>query len=108
MVKSKKNQSRRHRKFFIKENDEISVVTPSYFTGLSKEDAVGIGVQTYLELKRQMVMDAESGHERHIGSISIVDGLQRSLVALGEKYPFLMQEVFAVERRAYGLRLFKA
>jgi hypothetical protein len=106
MVTSKKN--RRHRKFFIKENDEISVVTPSYFTGLSKEDAVGIGVQTYLELKRQMVRDFEAGHERRIGSIPVVEGLQRSLAALREKYPFLMKEVFAVERRLYGQRLFQA
>ncbi len=103
---SKKSRLRQHRKFFIKENDDISIVSANYFANITKHDAVNIGVQTYLELQQQMVRDAVAGREHRLGSIPIVEGLQRSLTTLEKMYPFLMSEIFSVQRRMSGQRVY--
>ena len=63
---SKKNRLHRHRKYFVKENNDISVVAASYFNNITKHDAVNIGIQTYLELQQQLVKDAAAGCEHNL------------------------------------------
>jgi hypothetical protein len=96
----------KYRKFFVKENDDISVVSMSYFESLSKDDVVNIGVQTFLEIHQQLVRDANAGRTRKLGSIAIVDGLGRSVRALQDRYPFLMHEILSVPRRVAGQRVY--
>lgn len=96
----------KYRKFFVKENDDISVVSVGYFESISKHDAVNVGVQVYLEIQQQLVRDAVAGRKEKLGSIAIVDGLERSLQALEDRYPFLMQEILLVPRRIAGQRLY--
>src|SRR6185503_5493376 len=100
-----KKNKRVFRKFFVKENEDICSVSSKYFDSISREDAIGVAVQTYLELQQQMVRDAMAGELGYIGAVSIADGLRRTLSVLEDKYPFVMKEVRAVSRRSIGQRV---
>ena len=95
----------KHRKFFIKEAGDISVVGKKYFDCLKRADALGIGVQIYLELQQQLKHNRPS----YIGTIKLIDGMTRSLEELEARFPFILHEINSVDRKTTeGLRVARA
>ena len=108
MSKQKKVKKYRPRKFFVKENDDIIVVSSKYFDGLlTREDALGIGVQTFLELQQMLKQDVLLG-EAYINTIGLVDGLERSLVELQRRFPFIIEQIRAFQLLSNGARIGQA
>jgi len=96
-TKSKKVKTRRPRKFFVKENGDIAVVTSQYFHGFPRRmDALGVAVQTWHEIQTQLVRDAVSGVDERIGTITITEGLERSMKEFERTYPFLLKEIASI------------
>lgn len=104
-MKEKKSSPR---KFFIKESNDIRVVGAKYFASISRDDALGIGVQIFLELQRVLKEDAVLKSTAYIGTIPLVEGLERSLAALEQHFPFILYQIRKVERRNGGMRLGQA
>lgn len=104
-----KKKVKHPRKFFIKENDDLVVVGRKYFDSiLTREDALGIGIRTFLELQDILKQNAVLGGEAYVGTIDLVDGFERTLNELEKRFPFIMQQIHNTEYRNYGMRVGKS
>ncbi|HJZ22906.1 MAG TPA: hypothetical protein VJ201_00455 [Candidatus Babeliales bacterium] len=105
----KETQTKKHRKFFVFENNNVIVVGRKYFDDLkSREEALGIAVQVHLELQRQLQQDAGFGYNSRWGTIRLADGLNRSLQELEVRYPFILKAIHCMNLKNNGLRVAKA
>lgn len=92
------------RKYFVKEDDGIFIVERDFFKTIeSREEALMIGSRTYFELLKRLTEDALEGNTSYIGNMKVVTGLDRTLEALGKRFPCLLDELRAVERRHEGV-----
>ena len=108
MAENKVKKKARPRKFFVKENDDIAIVGVKYFDGLlTRDDALGIGIQTFIELQRMLKQDAILG-KGYIGTIGLTEGLERTLVELEKRFPFITKQIRAIELRSDGVRVGQA
>ena len=100
---------KKYRKFFIKDGDVISVTNRKYFASVIKHDeAFAIAVSCYCEMYRVMKKDAADGLDSCIGTISLINGLQRTLELLDSKFPSLMKDIHSTSLLVDGGRVFKS
>lgn len=104
-----KKKVKHPRKFFVIENDDLVVVGRKYFDSfITREDALGTGIQTFLALQEVLRQNAVLGGEAYVGTIDLVDGFERTLNELERRFPFILQQIHNTEYRSYGLRIGKA
>lgn len=95
------------KKYFVKRNDGIFVANDQFFDHIdSRHMALGIAVLTWNQLHEQLREDATRDENTFIGNMKITTGLERTLVELDRRFPFLLREVRDVERRHQGRRVY--
>lgn len=100
---------RSQKKYLIKEDNEVYLVSDKYFSDIaSRNEAINIGMQIYLEIQRTLKEDALSKDVSYVGNTKVTTALNRSLDALEERYPLILREILSIEKRLDGLRVFKA
>jgi hypothetical protein len=106
MVK-KSGSSSRAKKYFVKQEDGIFVVNETFFEQIkSRSVALGLAMRTWHQLHDQLRVDAVDGENTFIGNMKVITGLERSLVELDKRHPYLLLEVRSIERRHNGMRTY--
>ena len=103
-MSDKKDPLYRCRHFIIKDDNKLVVVKRKFFSELSEKQIPALGMQIYIELQAQLIDTTRYGTVK-IGSLNVVDGLERSLLLLERMYPQLMNEIHSVEKRVAGQRM---
>lgn len=98
---------KRPRKFFIVLDDNLVGVNSKFFDQLSRADAINMGVSILSTIHEQLLDDVKYGSVTYIKTIPLLDGLERSLVELERRFPFVTREVRFHEKRLDGKRVFR-
>ena len=107
MAVKKKSRKKQAKKFFVKEEDGIFVVKEPFFEQIpSRAVAIGIALRTWHQLRDQLCTDAIDDENTFIGNMLVTTGLERTLVELDRRFPFLLREIRSVERRHEGRRVY--
>lgn len=104
-----KKSSRSGRKYFIKVYEGLMVVYDDFFNEIvTRQDALALANEAYLELNRILIEDAVRGKNSFLGNMKIITGLKRTLTVLEYKFPFLMHELYGISSRLDGKIIFKS
>ncbi len=87
--------------FLFKRGNEFYLLHSSALNSLSIEELYRLGMTTYVEQRKQLLLDAITG-DHYVNSTKIVDGLENSLRKLEEKIPNLVAQIDQMDLRANG------
>ena len=94
------------KKFFVKEEEGIYVVTEEFFDDIeSREEALVIALRVFGEIHTVLKDESISDGPLYIGNMKVLTGLQRCLDELDRRWPFLLLELRSTPRRINGLIL---
>lgn len=92
--------------FHIFEDDSYLTVNVGFFDQIEdRSQALSIAVSQYIQLNKVLLEEALIDDELYVGPMKLTNGLKRTIDELSHRFPFLMEEVFAVNRRFSGQRL---
>lgn len=108
MKKNKQYQYKKYKKYFVKDNEGLSIIEMKYFDSINSwVEAFSIGVCCYIELQKVLTDDAITGEDSYIGNMKVTTGLERSLQELNERYPQLMVQIHSTSLLIHGTRAIK-
>lgn len=95
------------RKFFIKERGDIRTVFKDYFdTITSRNEALNLAVQVYLEINSTLIEDSDD-EDSYIGNMKVLTGLTRSLTELDNRFPSILEQIHSFPLKLNGKALIK-
>lgn len=105
----KKTRKKPAKKYFFKPElkESVYVVKDDFFNEITADEALYFGISSFLELKDTLMEDAVCGDDAYIGNMKVVNGLERFLVRLDEKFPGLLVQLKSLDLRNNGVRVFK-
>ena len=93
----------RKKKYFIKEDDGIYIVTDEFFNDIeSRDEALIIAIRAVGAINITLKEEVLADDSLLIGNMKVTTGLQRSLEELDKRWPNLLGQLYSTPRNIDG------
>ncbi len=93
----------RKKKFFIKDEDGIYIVTDEFFSDIeSRDEALMLALRAVDEINTTLKEEVLEDDSLLIGNMKVTTGLQRSLEELDKRWPNLLNQLYSTPRCISG------